>query len=65
MNQTVPSPSDLRAELARRQITRYKLAAQVGVHPGRLGQMLNGKLPLPEDLAARLAQVLQEADHAA
>lgn len=64
MNQTVPSPSDLRAELARRQITRYVLAAKIGVHPGRLGQMLNGKLPLPEDLAARLAQVLQEADHA-
>lgn len=65
MNQTVPSPSDLRAELARRQITRYKLAAQVGVHPGRLGQMLNGKLPLPEELAARLAHVLHEADYAA
>ncbi len=65
MNQTVPSPSDLRAELARRQITRYVLAAKIGVHPGRLGQMLNGKLPLPEELAARLAQVLHEADHAA
>lgn len=60
-----PTASDLRAELARRQISRYKLAAQVGVHPGRLGQILNGKLPLPEDLAVRLAEVLHEADHAA
>lgn len=65
MNQTVPPPSELRAEIARRQISRYILAAQVGVHPGRLGQMLNGKLPLPEELAARLVQVLHEADHAA
>jgi plasmid maintenance system antidote protein VapI len=60
-----PSASELRAEIARRQLQRYKLAAQVGVHPGRLGQMLNGKLPLPEELATRLAQVLHEADHAA
>lgn len=65
MPQTAETASDLRAELARRQIPRYKLAAQVGVHPGRLGQMLNGKLPLPEELATRLAQVLHEADHAA
>lgn len=56
------SASDLRAELARRQVPRYKVAAQVNVHPGRLGQMLNGILPLPEELAVRLAHVLQEAD---
>lgn len=64
MNQTVPPPSELRAEIARRQISLYILAAQVGVHPGRLGQMLNGRLPLPEDLAARLTKVLSDGAHA-
>ena len=65
MNPSSPSATEFRAELARRQLTRYKVAALVGVHPGRLGQMLNGKLPLSEELAARLAQVLDEADNAA
>ena len=65
MTQPIPSASELRAEVARRQLQRYRLAAQVGIHPGRLGQMLNGKLPLPVELAARLIQVFQEADHAA
>jgi plasmid maintenance system antidote protein VapI len=55
---TVQSADDLRALVARRQITRYQLAAKVGVHPGRLGQMLNGKLPLPAELAERLSEVL-------
>ncbi len=55
---TTHSADDLRALVARRQITRYQLAAKVGVHPGRLGQMLNGKLPLPTELAERLSEVL-------
>jgi plasmid maintenance system antidote protein VapI len=58
MNPSTPSATDLRAEVARRQIRRYELAAKVGVHPGRLGQMLNGKQPLPTELAERLSEVL-------
>jgi plasmid maintenance system antidote protein VapI len=50
--------SELRAEIARQQVPRYKLAAQVGVHPGRLGQMLNGKLPLSTDVCEKLTKIL-------
>lgn len=56
----LPTPDDLRAEIARRMINRYMLAAIVGVHPGRLGQMLNGKLPMPDDVAERLSAALKQ-----
>ncbi len=62
---TTHSADDLRALVARRQITRYQLAAKVGVHPGRLGQMLNGKLPLPTELAERLSEVLMTTSEGA
>lgn len=62
---TVPSADDLRALVARQQVTRYQLAAKVGVHPGRLGQMLNGKLPLPTELAERLSEVLMTTSEGA
>jgi plasmid maintenance system antidote protein VapI len=53
-----PTPGDLRAEIARRQILVYTLAAQIGLHPGRLGQMLNERLPMPVDVAARVGAAL-------
>ena len=39
---------ELRAEVARQLIPRYKLAAEVGVHPARFGRMLNEKERMPE-----------------
>ena len=45
--QTLNTPADLRAEIARRQISLYRLAATIGLHPSRLGQMLNERLPMP------------------
>ena len=51
--------SDLRAQIARRRATIYQLAAQVGVYPGRLGQMLNERIPMPEDVAERMAQAIE------
>ena len=59
-----PTAIEIRAEVARRQMPRYILAARVGVHPGRLGQMLNGKLQLPLYLAERLTKVLREGPNA-
>lgn len=50
--------SDLRAEVARQRIPIYQLAARIGMHPGRLGMILNERLPLSRDLAERLAQAL-------
>lgn len=54
----VPTPAELRAEIARQQIPRYKLAAAVGLHPARLGQMLVGSLPMPDRVAERVAAAL-------
>ena len=50
--------SDLRAEMGRRRISIYKLAAMVGVHPGRLGMILSGKLPLEHALAQRIIDAI-------
>src|SRR6266849_6098866 len=53
-----PTAADLRAALARRRVTLYKLASDVGVHPGRLGQILNERLPLPEGLGERILRAV-------
>ena len=55
----LPTPDDLRAERARRQVNLYVLAGRVGVHPGRLGAMLNGRLPMPASVAERVGAVLK------
>jgi hypothetical protein len=55
------TPEDLRAQIARQRVNRYVLAAEVRVHPGRLGQMLNGKLPMPVEIAERISKALSEA----
>lgn len=52
--------ADLRAELARRQIPLYKLAARVGLHPGRLGMVLNGRAALSSELAQRIVRMLRD-----
>ena len=57
-----PSPSEFRAELARRQMPRYVAAVSVGIHPARLGRMLNERVPMPAKVAERLAQALQLED---
>jgi hypothetical protein len=55
----VPTADDLRAEIARRQVNRYVLAGLVRIHPGRLGAMLNGRLPMPPNVAERVGAVLR------
>jgi hypothetical protein len=54
-----PSAEDLRAERARKQIELYVLAERVGMHPGRLGAMLNERLPLRPAVAERIAEALR------
>ncbi len=56
----MPTPADLRALLARHQVPIYRLAPLVNLHPGRLGQMLNGRVPLSVDVARRIEQAIQE-----
>ena len=50
--------ADLRAERARRQVPIFLVASRVGIHPARLGQILNGKYPLSTETAARIAKAL-------
>lgn len=58
------TPADLRGELAKRQIMLYRLAADVGIHPGRLGRILNEHLPLPAHVAEKIMRVLDEGETA-
>ena len=55
-----PVAEDLRAEVARKRVAVYKLAAKVGIHPGRLGMMLNGTVPLPPDVARSVKDAIEE-----
>jgi hypothetical protein len=50
--------AELRAEVARRRVALYRLAADVGVNPNRLGSMLNERAPLPPEIAARVLHAL-------
>jgi hypothetical protein len=50
--------ADLRAGIARRLVPHYKLAAQIQLHPGRMGMMLRGSLPMPVEIAERISEAL-------
>ncbi len=52
------SAEDLRAEVARRRIRLYQLAAVVGLNPNRLGALLNERVPLTQATALRIAAAL-------
>jgi hypothetical protein len=53
------APQDLVAELrgraAQQLVPYYRLAAEVELHPGRMGQMLRGTLPMPVEVAERIS----------
>ncbi|MDO8475016.1 MAG: hypothetical protein Q7W02_02270 [Candidatus Rokubacteria bacterium] len=55
----MPTPADFRAEMARRKVLRYELAAEVGINPGRLGEMLNERVPMPPAVTLRIVEVLE------
>lgn len=59
---TPPTAADLRAEIARRQLTLYRVAARVGCHPGRLGMMLRERVPLPPALAEKVLRAVTHGD---
>lgn len=57
------SAADLRAMVARERLPLFLLGAAVGVHPARLGEMLNERRPLPPELARQIAQHLEGISH--
>jgi hypothetical protein len=54
----MPTPADLRADMARHKVLRYELAAEVGINPGRLGEMLNEKVLMPDNIVQRVSEAL-------
>jgi plasmid maintenance system antidote protein VapI len=56
---TVPGAADLRAELARRRLPIFRVAARLDVHPTTLGKVLNERLPLSPELASRIASAIE------
>ena len=55
--------AELRAEIARLQVRKYKLAGMVGIRPSLLGPMLNGRIPLPPEVAERVEHALERMKH--
>jgi plasmid maintenance system antidote protein VapI len=53
--------ADLRAELARQRIRIYEIAPTVGMHPVKLGRVLNEQAPLDDNLASRIAAAVTRA----
>jgi hypothetical protein len=43
----------------------YEIAADAHLHPGRLGQMLRGTVPLTEDVARRVREAIERRVNAA
>jgi hypothetical protein len=56
------SAEDLRAEVARRRLRLYDIAAVVGMHPGRLGAMLNERIPMRPAVVGRVAEAVRSLE---
>jgi plasmid maintenance system antidote protein VapI len=55
---SIVTPADFRAEIARRRLRIYDLAPHVGMHPAKLGAVLNERAPLTPAIAARLTEAI-------
>jgi len=58
---TLLTADDLRAEIARRNLHNYIVAARIPLHPVRLGRVLNGHSRLTPELADRIMQAIEGA----
>jgi hypothetical protein len=57
---TMPTPAELRARIAFLRLPLYIVAARAGMHPTRLGMVLNERLPLRPELAAKIVSAIAE-----
>jgi len=55
----MPTAADLRADVARYRVRIYEIAPRVGLHPVKLGAILNERAPLSPELAARIAEAVK------
>ena len=51
---------DFRTELYGLRLPIYKVASEVNLHPSRLSLYLNGRLPMPPEVAERLLAIIRE-----
>jgi plasmid maintenance system antidote protein VapI len=56
------TPAAIRGALAERRILKYEFAHQLGMHPQRLGALLNEREKLPPELAERIRAALEADD---
>lgn len=56
--ESIWTAADFRAERARRQISIFKIAADIGCHPTMLGEILNERRIMTPRMAAKIAKVL-------
>src|SRR5262249_9611535 len=54
-----PSPSELRAAIAVKQVPKFLVALHAGLHPTRLGAYLSERLPIPPAVAVRVAEAIE------
>jgi hypothetical protein len=54
-----PSAVELSEALAKHRVYRYEIAPHVGMHPAKLGRILNEREPLDPALAARIADAIE------
>jgi plasmid maintenance system antidote protein VapI len=50
----------LRGKLAELRVPIFVVSARVGIHPRRVGEMLNGHRELTPEIAARLLQAIEQ-----
>jgi hypothetical protein len=53
------SAADLRALLARHRVRLYEVGALLGLHPSRVGLLLNERTPLDADTALRIQETIE------
>jgi hypothetical protein len=56
--QQEPGPDELRAEIARADLTKYKVAAEAGRHPATLARWLSGKQTMPPGAGIRVLDAI-------
>jgi hypothetical protein len=54
-----PTPADLRAEMARKRVKIYEVAAAVGVAPTHIGAMLSERAPMTDKVRYGLVAALE------
>ena len=52
------SAEDLRAALARDQIKKFHVAAQLDMHPSRFGRLCLGQDPISPEMAVKISEAM-------